>query len=74
MGAEPGSKVDATFANEVVEPKPQKPTTITVREAIAKLANMEDMDAEVCFTFHNSDPIPITDIADNGTGQVVLSS
>ena len=49
-------------------------TNITVREAIAKLAQMEDMDAEVCFTFHNSDPIPVTDISDNADGQVVFSS
>lgn len=53
------------------------PTTkanITIREAIARLAQSEDMDAELCFTFHNSDPIPVTDITDNGDGQVVVSS
>jgi len=50
------------------------PGTITVREAIARLAQMEDMDAELCFIFHNSDPIPVTDITDNGDGQVVVSS
>ena len=55
-------------------PIPTTRTNITVREAIAKLANMEDMDAEICFTFHNSDPIPVTDISDSGDGQVVFSS
>ena len=50
------------------------PATITVREAIAKLALMEDMDADLCFVFHNSDPIPVTDISDSGDGQVVVSS
>ena len=52
----------------------QKTGSMTVREAIAKLAQMEDMDAELCFTFHNSDPIPVTDISDSGDGQVVVSS
>lgn len=57
-----------------VQTPPSTSTTITVREAIAKLAMMEDMDAELCFTFHNSDPIPVTDISETGDGQVVVSS
>ncbi len=59
---------------------PQKPPTterpvvnMTVREAIAKLAMSEDMDAELCFSFHNSDPIPVTEITDTGEGQVTLT-
>lgn len=56
---------------------PQSATTspahMTVREAIARLAMMEDMDAELCFSFHNSDPFPITDITDTGDGQVTVS-
>ncbi len=55
-------------------PTTQRPAeNVTVREAIAKLAQMEDMDAELCFSFHNSDPIPVTDITDTGDGQVTLS-
>ncbi len=53
---------------------PATKANITVREAIAKLAFVEDMDAELCFMFHNSDPIPVTDISDSGDGQVVVSS
>lgn len=60
--------------NAVTEVQTSNSTTITVREAIAKLAMMEDLDAELCFTFHNSDPIPVTDISDTGDGQVVVSS
>ncbi len=53
---------------------PPKPAAnMTVREAIAKLAMTEDMDAELCFSFHNSDPIPVTDITDTGDGQVTVS-
>ena len=53
---------------------PQKAATnMTVREVIGRLALVEDMDAEVCFSFHNSDPIPVTDIQDTGDGQVVVS-
>ncbi len=48
-------------------------SNITVREAIAKLAQMEDMDAELCMSIHNSDPIPVTDITDTGDGQVTVS-
>lgn len=48
-------------------------SNMTVREAIAKLAMMEDMDAELCYSFHNSDPIPVTDIVDIGESQVVVS-
>lgn len=51
----------------------QKTTNITIREAIAQLALSEDMDADLCFSFHNSDPIPVTDITDIGDGQVVVS-
>lgn len=50
-----------------------QPATVTVREAIAQLAMMEDMDADLCFMFHNSDPIPVTDISDTGDGQVTVS-
>lgn len=60
--------------NAVTEVQTSTSTTITVREAIAKLAMMEDMDAELCFMFHNSDPIPVTDISETGDGQVVVSS
>ena len=49
------------------------PSNITVREAIAKLAMSEDMDAEIYYSFHNSDPIAVTDISDIGDGQIVLS-
>jgi len=51
----------------------QTAANMTVREVIGRLALMEDMDAEVCFSFHNSDPIPVTDIQDTGDGQVVVS-
>ena len=54
-------------------PTTKRAANITVREAIAKLANMEDMDAELCFSFHNSDPIPVTDITDTGDNQVTIS-
>lgn len=50
-----------------------QPRTFTVREAIAKLVLMEDMDAELCFAFHNSDPIPVSDITDTGDNQVTIS-
>ncbi len=53
--------------------KSAAPTNITVREAIAKLAMAEDMDAELCLSIHNSDPIPVTDITDTGDGQVTVS-
>ncbi len=49
-------------------------TPLSVREAIAQLATMEDMDAEFCFNFHNSDPIPIVSIEDDGDGRVVCAS
>lgn len=65
---------DTDPATQVEFSKDHKTATITVREFITKLAFMEDMDAEVCFTFHNSDPIPITDISDSGDGQVVVSA
>lgn len=51
----------------------RQPATFTVREAIAKLVMVEDMDAELCFSFHNSDPIPVSDIVDSGDGQVTIS-
>ncbi len=51
----------------------KRAANITVREAIANLAMMEDMDAELCYSFHNSDPIPVTDITDTGDGQVTIS-
>ncbi len=54
--------------------QPSKVVNMTVREAIQKLVMCEDMDAELCFTFHNSDPIPVVDITDTGEGQVVVSS
>lgn len=63
---------DVTEAAVISAPVPRQ--TITVREAISRLAQMEDMDAELCFSFNNSDPIPITDIADNGESQVVVSA
>ncbi len=52
---------------------PSVPSNITVREAIGQLALMEDMDAELCLSIHNSDPIPVTDITDTGDGQVTVS-
>lgn len=48
--------------------------TLSVREVISKLAHMEDMDAEVCVAFHNFGPVPVTDVEDNGDGQVVFTS
>ena len=60
--------------NAVTEHVTRNTTSMTIREAIAKLAMCEDMDAELCFSFHNSDPISVTDITDNGDGQVVVSS
>lgn len=48
--------------------------TLSVREVISQLAHMEDMDAEVCVAFHNFGPVPVTDVEDNGDGQVVFTS
>ncbi len=67
----PENESNAAIELPTTQPKP--PTNITVREAIATLVMMEDMDAELCFVFHNSDPIPITDITDTGDGQVTVS-
>ena len=50
-----------------------EPSNMTVREAVAKLVMSEDMDAELCLSIHNSDPIPVTDITDTGDGQVTVS-
>lgn len=57
-------------------PKTQKreEVNLTVREVIARLAMCEDMDAEVCFSIANSDPIPATDVTDNGDGQVIITA
>lgn len=59
--------------HDTVKSEVTSPAHLTVREAIARLAMMEDMDAELCFSFHNSDPFPITDITDTGDGQVTVS-
>ena len=48
--------------------------TLTVREAIAQLARVSDMDAEVCFAFFNSDPIPVTNIEENTENQVLFTA
>ncbi len=52
---------------------PNAPSNMTVREAVARLVMSEDMDAELCLSIHNSDPIPVTDITDSGDGQVTVS-
>lgn len=47
--------------------------TYTVRELIIALANASDLDAEVCITLFNSDPIPVAS-ADEDDNQFVLST
>jgi len=50
------------------------PITLTVRDVLRQLVDFTDLDAEVCFTFHSSDPIPVTSIEEGADGQVVLAS
>ena len=47
-------------------------TTLTVRELISRLVNVEDMDATVQASFSNSDGMDVTDVTDAGDGTVVL--
>lgn len=54
---------------EVDTPTPQN---MTVREAIAILAQFSDMDAELAISFYNSDPIPVQTIEENTDNQVVI--
>jgi len=48
--------------------------TLTVRDVLRQFVDCTDLDAEVCFTFHSSDPIPVNAIEENEEGQVVLST
>ncbi len=45
---------------------------MTVRDGLAALAQMSDMDAELCITFYNSDPIPVQGIEESEDGTVVI--
>lgn len=57
-----------------VKAREPQPTNLTVREVIKLLVDVSDADAEVCFNFHNSDPIPVTYVEENDEGQVILGS
>ncbi len=61
-----------TETNTQIAPAPL--ATLTVRDVLRQLADCTDMDAEVCFTFHGSDPIPVVSFEENEEGQVVLAS
>lgn len=47
---------------------------LTVRDALRQLVDCTDLDAELCFTFHGSDPIPVTAIEELEESQVILAS
>ena len=46
---------------------------MTVRDGLIALAKMSDMDAELCITFYNSDPIPVQSIEESEDGPVVIT-
>ncbi len=46
---------------------------MTVREGLVALARVSDMDAELCITFYNSDPIPVQSIEESEDGPVVIT-
>lgn len=47
---------------------------ITVRELIRKAAESTDMDAVVCFSINNSDPIEVDSIRETEDGKLMLES
>lgn len=50
-------------------------TSYTVRELIVELTNTAvDLDAEVCVSLHNSDPVPLSKVEDEGEGRLVLNA
>ena len=54
----------------VIETTPRQ--NMTVREGLIALAKVSDMDAELCITFYNSDPIPVQSIEESEDGPVVI--
>jgi len=63
-----------TEANMQMQVTEGKQTTLTVRDVLHQFVDCTDFDAEVCFTFHGSDPIPVTAIEEGEEGQVVLAA
>ncbi len=55
----------------VLGTEPETPQNMTIREAIAVLVQVSDLDAEFAISFYNSDPIPVQNIEENTDSQVV---
>ncbi len=51
-----------------------KEKTYNIRDLLAKLSTVSDLESEVCISISNSDPMPVTNAEENGEGQFVLTS
>ena len=54
-------------------PHEKKPQNMTVREAIAALAQVSELDDEIAISFFNSDPIPVQTIEESEDNLVIIS-
>ncbi|KKM82147.1 hypothetical protein LCGC14_1322570 [marine sediment metagenome] len=63
----------ATEPETVAAVRPAPRQNMTVRDGLIALAKVSDMDAELCITFYNSDPIPVQTIEESEDGPVVIT-